>query len=83
MNTCTNCGNEITGAGFQYGHGEVCKPCEDRFRDEQAARFREDELVETYPDERGLPLGDELEAHSEELDPAYMGGLDSDLLGEW
>lgn len=99
MNTCTNCGNEITGQGFQYGHGEVCKPCEDSFRDEQAARFdefdvhlfeveleaeehEEHEQDETFDEE---PILDDEEAFASAghgLDESYMGGLDSDLLGE-
>jgi hypothetical protein len=83
MKTCGNCGNVIVGEGFRYAADfEVCRPCEDKFRDEQAAHEAAIELTADALHEDRFEVAYEPEESFEELDPAYMGGLDSDLLGE-
>jgi hypothetical protein len=71
MKTCQNCTEAFR------GEGDNCRPCVERFQAEAAAheasadaeRFEVELLEQAWDYER-------------DADTAYMGGIDSDLLGE-
>lgn len=72
MKTCQNCTEAFR------GEGDNCAPCVERFQAEAAAH------ADSFDAERFEIAMDFEPVYDEdrEADTAYMGGIDSDLLGE-